>query len=204
MTKELRVCLTGGIASGKSTVGELFADRGAMVIDSDVLAREVVAPGTRGLAAVLDRFGGEVLAEDGTLDRPALGKLVFGDEGARRDLSAIIHPLVIAESKRRQQEAWDQGLVAIRMIPLLVETGQAGDFDEVIVVDVDPQVQLRRLMARNQFDEQEAWGRINAQASREERLAVATQVIDNSGTVEDLAPQVDRVWRYLGRSTTQP
>lgn len=192
-----RIALTGGIASGKSTVGELFADRGAVVIDSDVLARQVVAPGTPGLAAVVERFGEQVLQEDGSLDRAALGRIVFADPTARADLNAMTHPLVRAGSVAAQQEAWRQGLVAIRMIPLLVETFRREDFDDVIVVDLPVELQLQRLMDRTGLSEQEARARMASQVSREERLAWATHVVDNSGPVEALAPQVDRVWAEI-------
>ena len=197
MVAGTRVGLTGGIASGKSTVGQLFADRGAVVIDADQLARDAVAVGSSGLAEVVARFGEGILQEDGSLDRPALGRIVFSDERARRDLEAIIHPRVRTGSLEGQQEAWDRGRIAIRMIPLLVETGQAGDFDELIVVDVPPEVQVQRLMARSGLTEDEAWARVRAQVPRDERLAAATIVIDNSGTPDQLEPQVERAWQRL-------
>lgn len=204
MGNHRRIGLTGGIASGKSTVGELLAGHGAVVIDADLLARQVVEPGTAGYDQVIERFGRGVLAKnapsdsavDGPspLDRSVLGGIVFADPTARRDLEAIIHPRVREAAAAARDAAWADGRVVIQMIPLLVETGQAESFDEVVVVDVSPQVQLRRLMQRNGLSETDASARIASQASRAERLAAATWVIDNDGPVTDLEPQVDRLW----------
>ena len=195
--QQRRVGLTGGIASGKSTAAALLAERGALVIDADVLAREVVEPGTPGLAAVVARFGPAVLAPDGRLDRAALGRVVFGgDEGsrtARHDLEAVVHPAVRARAAELEAGA-AAGQVVVHVIPLLVETGQAGSFDLVVVVDVAPDVQRARLLARGGLSEQEADGRIAAQASRAERLAAADVVLDNNGTPDDLARHVDDFW----------
>lgn len=193
----IRVGLTGGIASGKSTVGEVFKSLGAVVIDSDQLARDVVAPGTPGLAAVVERFGAGVLAADGSLDRPALGAVVFADDRARADLNAIIHPLVREASRSIEAMIEDPYAVVVRMIPLLVETGQAKDFDALVVVDVDEDVQLARLMERNALTVDQAKARIDAQASRIERLRVATYVIRNDGTLEQLAERTHAVWHEL-------
>lgn len=193
----IRVGLTGGIASGKSTVGEVFKSLGAVVIDSDQLARDVVAPGTPGLAAVVERFGAGVLAADGSLDRPALGAVVFADDRARADLNAIIHPLVREASRSIEAMIEDPYAVVVRMIPLLVETGQAKDFDALLVVDVDEDVQLARLMERNALTVDQAKARIDAQASRIERLRVATYVIRNDGTLEQLAERTHAVWHEL-------
>lgn len=189
-----RIGLTGGVASGKSTAAAELSALGAVVIDSDLLAREVVAPGTDGLASVVARFGAQVLQADGGLDRPALGRIVFGDEIARRDLEAIIHPLVRARAAALEAAA-DQDAVVVQMIPLLVETGQAGSFDQVIVVDLAPGTQLARLRGRDGLDEDAALARIRAQADRSERLAAADVVWTNDGTPENLREQVRRWWR---------
>jgi len=185
--------LTGGIGSGKSLVAQLLAERGATVIDADVLARAVVAPGTPGLAAVAERFGGQVLRPDGMLDRVALGRIVFADPAARRDLEAIIHPAVRSRARALTAAAPD-GAVVVQVIPLLVETGQQGDFDQVVVVDVDPEVQLSRIMLRDGLSEADARARLRAQASREARLDAADVVLENNGKPEDLVAAVDRLW----------
>jgi dephospho-CoA kinase len=187
------VGLTGGIGSGKSLVAELLAAHGATIIDADVLAREVVAPGTPGLAVVRERFGAGVLRADGSLDRGALGRIVFGDPVARRDLEAIIHPAVRARAAALTAAA-PEGAVVVQVIPLLVETGQQGNFDQVVVVDVDPGVQLSRIVLRDGLSEAEAQARLRAQASREERLAAGHVVLRNNGTRADLASAVDRLW----------
>ena len=200
----LRVGLTGGIASGKSSVARRLGDRGAVVIDSDLLAREVVAPGTPGLRQVRERFGSAVIATDGSgiesLDRQALGAIVFGDPMARRDLEAIIHPAV----RRRAAEleaAAEPDAVVIQMIPLLVETGQADAFDVCLVVDVDEAIQMSRLLARDGLTAEQARQRMEAQASRDERVAVADLVIDNSGDLDSLDRQIAAVasrWNLTG------
>ncbi|MGC3993837.1 MAG: dephospho-CoA kinase [Propionicimonas sp.] len=190
------VGLTGGIASGKSTVAELLAERGALVIDADRLAREVVEPGTPGLAAVVARFGDGVLRPDGSLDRPALGRIVFADTVARGDLEAIIHPAVRARAAELTAAA-PAGAVVVQMIPLLVETGQQDAFDLVVVVDTAPEEQLARVRARDGLGAEEALARVRAQADRERRLAAADVVLHNDGTPADLADQVDRFWTEL-------
>jgi dephospho-CoA kinase len=191
----LRVGLTGGIASGKSAVAAGLAHRGAVIIDADVLAREVVAPRTPGLAAVVEHFGPGILSGDG-LDRRALGRLVFADPAARRDLEAIIHPAVRARAAELESAPGRTGVV-VHVIPLLVETGQQDHFDVVVVVDVDPETQLNRLVERDGFSEQEAVARIAAQMSRTERLAAADIVIDNRGSPTDLEQQIDDLWSKL-------
>ena len=195
-----RVGLTGGIASGKSTAASLLADRGALVIDADVLAREVVEPGTPGLAAVVERFGASVLAPDGRLDRAALGRRVFGGADgsgtARRDLEGIIHPAVRARAAELEAGAAPDQVV-VHVIPLLVETGQADAFDLVVVVDVGEALQRTRLLARGGLTEEEADARIAAQVSRAERLAAAGAVLDNSGSTDDLERHVDALWARL-------
>ena len=192
----MRVGLTGGVASGKSTVSAILTDLGAIVIDADRLAREVVAPGTDGLRRVVDEFGTGVLAPDGSLDRPALGAIVFDDEAARRRLEAIIHPLV-RERGRELEEAAPDGAVVVHDIPLLAETGQADRFDAVLVVDVPVETQLARMVDLRGMSRAEAEARVVAQATRQQRLAVATHVIDNTGTCEDLRERVTEVFEEL-------
>ncbi len=188
----LRIGLTGGIGSGKSTVSELLAARGAVIVDADRIAREVVEPGTPGLSAVVDAFGGQVLAADGSLDRPALAAVVFSDPAARARLDAIVHPLV----RRRSAElvaAAPSDAVVVNDVPLLVETGQAASFDVVLVVEAEPEIRVARLVGRG-LTEDDARARIASQASDEQRRVVADVVLDNSGTPEELAEQVDRFW----------
>lgn len=190
------VGLTGGIASGKSLVADLLAAKGAVIVDADVLAREAVEPGTPGLAAIRERFGDAVLGADGTLDRAALARIVFADAAARADLNAIVHPDV----RRRAAEAAAHApadAVVVEVIPLLVETGQGASFDVVVVVDAEPEEQVRRLGERNGLSRAEAQARIAAQASREERLAAADVVIDNTGDLAGLRAQVDALWSHL-------
>jgi dephospho-CoA kinase len=193
--------MTGGVASGKSTVSELLRSLGAIVVDADALAREVVAPGTPGLEAVVTEFGPEMLGPDGGLDRARLGALVFGDPARRATLEAIVHPLVRARAAEIEASA-PAGSVVVHDIPLLVETGQASSFDAVLVVDVPVEVQVARAVRDRGWSEEEARSRIAAQASREERLAAATYVVDNSGTIEDLRQRVAEVFAELtGRET---
>ncbi len=192
----MRVGLTGGVASGKSTVAKVLTDLGAVVVDADLLAREVVEPGTPGLAAVVDAFGDDVLADDGTLDRPALGRLVFGDADARRRLEGILHPLIRARGAEIEAAA-GPGAVVVHDIPLLVETGQAGSFDAVVVVDVPVETQVSRMVSERGMSEEDVRARIAAQATREERLAAATHVVDNTGTHEDLRERVTEVFEQL-------
>ena len=199
----LRVGLTGGIASGKSAVADELAAHGAVVVDADVLAREVVEPGTPGLAAVVDRFGPEVLTPDGRLDRPQLGRLVFADAAARRDLEQIVHPAVRARAAELERSA-PADAVVVHVIPLLVETGQADDFDLCVVVDLDRETQLQRLQQRNDLSRDEAEARLAAQASREERLAAADCVLDNGGSRDDLREAVAALWAELAVASPVP
>ncbi len=190
------VGLTGGIASGKSSVATLLAAHGAVIIDADVLARDVVATGAPLLDQVAERFGPGILTDDGSLDRAALGRVVFADPDARRDLEALIHPAV----RRRAAElesASPSGAVVVHVIPLLVETAQTDRFDLVVVVDVDESTQLSRILTRDSLDDAAARARIAAQATREARSAAADVVIDNSGTPGDLERQVDLLWLRL-------
>lgn len=191
-----RIGLTGGIASGKSFVADELRRHGATIIDSDVLAREVVEPGTPGIAAVIERFGQHILTQDGSLDRAKLGSIVFADDQARADLNAIVHPLVRERSAALEAGAPDGALV-VHVIPLLVETGQQDTFDEVIVVDVPVATQLRRLMHRDDLSQDQAYQRIMAQASRIERCEAATHVIDNDGDQASTVRQVDALWPLL-------
>src|SRR4051812_18998935 len=192
----MRVALTGGIASGKSTVAAVLEELGAVVIDSDELAREVVEPGTPGLAAVVEEFGEEVLADDGSLDRQALGRVVFADDARRRRLEGILHPL-IRERSDAIAAASDADSLVVHDIPLLVESGQAGLFDAVVVVDVPVETQVDRMVCERGWTPQEAESRVRAQASREDRRAVATYVLDNTGTREDLRDRVTEVFESL-------
>ncbi len=189
----LRIALTGGIASGKTLVSDELAALGATVIDADLLARQVVEPGSAGLQEVVDRFGSSILTPDGSLDRAALGEVVFADDDARTDLNAIVHPRVRAEASRLEDKAPPGGVV-VHVIPLLVETGLQRTFDAVIVVDVPKGVQLHRLMERNSLDADQAGARMAAQASRADRLAAASWVIDNSGEPAETRRRVKDVW----------
>lgn len=198
----VRVGLTGGIGSGKSAVSSLLADLGATIIDADWLAREVVSPGSPGLAEVVREFGQAVIGADGALDRPAMAAVVFADPSARQRLEAIIHPRVRARAAEIEAaaRAADPAAVVVHDVPLLVETGQQSAYDLLLVVDVPTEVQVHRLVALRGMDETEARSRIAAQASRDERLAAADVVIDNSGTPADLARRVREVWTERLRS----
>jgi dephospho-CoA kinase len=184
------------VASGKSTVSAMLAELGAVVIDADLLAREVVAPGTDGLAAVVKEFGPDVVGPDGALDRPRLGDLVFADPERRKALEAIIHPRVRARAAEIEAAALP-GSVVVHDIPLLAETGQASGFDAVVVVDVPTEVQVDRMVRIRGLSEEEARARIAAQATRDERLAIATYVVDNTGSLEELRARVEEVHRLL-------
>lgn len=191
-----RVGLTGGIASGKSTVSAMLRERGAVIIDGDVLAREVVERGTPGLVAVVEAFGEEVLTPEGDLDRPALGKIVFGDEERRRVLEGIVHPLVFERYAALEAAAPPDALV-VHDIPLLAESGRADGFEAVLVVDVPTAVQLERLVSERGMERADAEARIAAQATREQRLAIATHVIDNTGSLAELRERVDALYEEL-------
>jgi dephospho-CoA kinase len=203
----LRVGLTGGIGSGKSEVSGRLAAHGAVVIDADVAAREVVEPGTPGLSRVAEAFGAEVLGRDGTLDRERLGAIVFRDPALRATLNAIVHPLVGDWMRAAERAAIDaaggdaaaRGLVVVHDVPLLAENGRTGDFDLVLVVDVPPELQVERLVSQRGMTPDQARARMAAQATRQQRLAVADLVIDNSGSLDDLDRRVDHVWADLQR-----
>ncbi|SFN17522.1 dephospho-CoA kinase [Dokdonella immobilis] len=190
------VALTGGIASGKSTVERRFALRGVGIIDADVIAHEVVAPGTPGLAEIVEAFGEGVLAADGSLDRKAMRKRVFADAEARRRLERIVHPRV----RHAMQEALSnmRGTYCLVVVPLFVETGEYGWVDRVLVVDVDRSTQIARLLKRDGITPELAEAMLDAQATREQRLAVADDVIDNTSDLEALDAAVDALHeRYL-------
>jgi dephospho-CoA kinase len=199
----LRVALTGGIATGKSVCLRRFAELGAPVIDADVLARDVVAPGTPALAAIAARFGPAVLSADGSLDRAAMARLVFADAAARKDLEAIIHPAVYEvidrwfEDLRNDPNDTRGSGVAIADIPLLYETGHERRFDRVVVAACSPEQQLERLMARDAMTADDARRRIASQQSIEHKRAQADLVIDTSGSLEDTIANVDRAWQWL-------
>jgi dephospho-CoA kinase len=188
----LRIGLTGGIGSGKSTVSAALAARGAVIVDADRIAREVVEPGTPGLAAVAEAFGDGILAADGALDRPALAAIVFADPDARRRLDAIVHPLVRARATELAGGAPPDAVV-VHDVPLLVETGQAGSYDLVLVVEAPVETRVARLVRRG-LSEDDARARIATQATDEQRRAVADVVLDNGGTPEQLTAQVERFW----------
>jgi dephospho-CoA kinase len=191
-----RLGLTGGIGSGKSTVSARLATHGATVIDYDLLAREAVEVGTPALAAIAERFGSDVIAADGTLDRPALGAVVFGDDGARADLEAITHPAILDLAIALEATVPDDGVV-VHDHPLLVEMGMAALCDLVVVVDVPEDVQVERLVTLRGMTEKDARARLAAQTSREERAAVADVVLDNIGSIEDLEARVDEIWARI-------
>lgn len=209
----LRVGLSGGIASGKSSVSRRLAERGAVVIDADLVAREVVFAGTPGLAEVVDRFGHGVLAEDGTLDRPALGQIVFTDENARKDLEAITHPRIVERTRELMAAAPDDAVV-VHDIPLLVELGRQDTYALAVVVDVPEALRLHRLVELRGIPEQLAQAQIDAQASDAQRHAAADILLPNTGTLAELHDRVDRLWQdrlvpfeenlRLGRRSTRP
>lgn len=192
-TAPVSVGLTGGIAAGKSTVATVLAELGAIVIDADALAHEAVAPGTEGLAEIEATFGSEVIGADGRLDRAALGAIVFADETQRETLNQIIHPRVRAAARAvRERAAADD--VVVEDIPLLVETGQADRFELVLVVQADEQMRIQRMVEHRGLTEDEARARIRAQATDEERSAVADIVLRNEGNTEQLAEQTREIW----------
>jgi dephospho-CoA kinase len=194
--RNVRVGLTGGIASGKSTVSAILRELGAVLIDADELARDVVAKGTPGLAAVVEEFGSELLGPDGDLDRVAMGALVFADESARRRLESIVHPLVFERIVDAEAKA-PPGSVIVHDIPLLAESGRADTFDAVIVVDAPHDVQVERMMRDRGWTEADALARIASQASREDRRAIATYVVENTGSRDDLRREIEKIYGEL-------
>ncbi|MNW24391.1 Dephospho-CoA kinase [compost metagenome] len=192
----MHVGLTGGVASGKSAVAAKLAALGAVVIDADALARQVVEPGTPGLAAIKDTFGEAVLLADGSLNRPALGAIVFADEAARAKLNAIVHPLVREQAAKLRQGA-PAGSLVVEDIPLLVETGQLDSFDAVVVVAAPHAERIRRMVQDRGWTREDAEARMAAQATDDQRAAVADYLLDNSGTLEELEGQVSALYRQL-------
>ncbi len=190
------VGLTGGIGSGKSTVSARLAERGAVIVDADAIVHEVQQPGSPVLAALAERFGAEVLTADGALDRPAVAAKVFNDPDALAALNAIVHPAVGREMNRRVLEHRESDRIVVLDIPLLTERPRPG-LQGIIVVDVPVDTQVHRLVAHRGFDEADARARIARQASREDRLATASIVVDNSGPPEALDTQIDAVWTWL-------
>ncbi|MDT9694575.1 dephospho-CoA kinase [Streptomyces sp. P17] len=199
----LKVGLTGGIGAGKSEVSRLLVACGAVLIDADRIAREVVAPGTPGLAAVVEAFGEEVLAEDGSLDRPKLGSIVFADPDKLAVLNSIVHPLVGARSRELEQAAAGDAVV-VHDVPLLTENGLAPLYDVVVVVDADPETQLDRLVRLRGMTEEDARARMAAQATREKRREIADIVIDNDVPLEELQRRVREVWDELKHRAQTP
>ena len=198
----LRVGLTGGIGAGKSEVSARLAAQGAVVIDADAIAREVVEPGTEGLAEVVGAFGPEVLLPDGRLDRPRLGEIVFADPELRGKLNEIVHPRVGARMAELEREAGPASIV-VHDVPLIAESGRTDAYDLVVVVDVPPRVQMDRLVRRRGMTREQAEARMAAQASREQRLAIADIVIDNSGSLTELDRQVGDLWSELRRRSVK-
>jgi dephospho-CoA kinase len=192
----LLIGLTGGIGSGKSTVSALLAEKGAVVIDADAITRDLQRPGTDVLAAMVERFGEEILHADGSLDRQAVADIVFHDADALKDLGAIVHPAVGAEIARRLQAEQDTDHLVVLDVPLLVESGR-DDLAALVVVDVDPDVAVARLVEHRGMQEADARARMANQVPRDERLAKADLVIDNSGTLADLTSRVDALWPQL-------
>ena len=193
----LVIGLTGGIGSGKSTVSSLLAAKGAVVVDADAIVRDVQQPGTPVFEKMVERFGPGIVAGDGTLDRAVVADLVFNDAEALADLNAIVHPAVGAEIARRMQELAETDEVVILDVPLLVESKNAYPVAGLLVVDVDPELALQRLVTHRAMREADVRARMARQASRDERLARADRVIDNSGTADDLANEVDAAWEWI-------
>lgn len=195
----IRVGLTGGIGAGKSTVASMLADRGAVIVDADQIARDLVEPGGEALAELVTEFGPRILREDGSLSRAELAALAFSDPRATERLNAIMHPLIGAEARRRLADAPDAPVVVYDM-PLLVETGQSDLVDLVIVVDAPEDVQVDRAVHQRGLDEDDVRRRMEVQASRDDRLAAADVIIDNSGSEADTSAQVEQLWQRLAMS----
>jgi dephospho-CoA kinase len=192
-SRAYRVALTGGIASGKTTVANLFAAHGVPLVDTDLIAREVVEPGQPALAAVVATFGADVLDQEGRLDRRRLREIIFGDAAARGRLEAILHPAIRAEMERQSAAAADAGPYQLLVIPLLAEGGRPNHVDRVLVVDTPESVQVARLMARDAVTREQAEASLRAQAARTARLGIADDVVNNTGRIEDLRDQVDEL-----------
>ena len=194
----LRVGLTGGIGAGKSEVSRRLAAQGAVIVDADLIAREVVAPDTDGFAAVVDAFGADVVSPDGALDRTRLGEIVFADKQKLAALNAIVHPRVGARM-RELEDAAGASSVVVHDVPLIAENGLADAYDLVVVVDVPPRIQIDRLVRHRAMSREQAQARMAAQASREQRLSIADIVVDNSGSLAELDRQVGELWSELRR-----
>ena len=192
----LLVGLTGGIGSGKSTVSARLAELGARVIDADAIVRDLQEPGTEVFAAIVERFGEGVVAADGALDRQAVADIVFNDPDQLKALNEIVHPAVGVEIAERLKAAAETDDVVVLDVPLLVESGR-DDMAATVVVDLDPELAIQRLVEHRGFDEADARARIARQVSREDRLAKATKVLDNSGTPDELVAQVDALWPWM-------
>ena len=192
----LEIGLTGGIGSGKSTVAAMLGDRGASLVDADAIVRDLQTPGTPVFTAMVERWGDRILDDDGGLDRQAVADIVFADADELAALNGIVHPAVGDEMSRRREALADTDATVILDIPLLVESGHQG-LAGVIVVDVDPEVAVTRLVAGRGFTPDDARSRIARQASREERLGRADLVVDNGGSLEDLTREVDRAWSWI-------
>lgn len=193
----LLVGVTGGIGSGKSTVAGMLRDRGAVVFDADELARRAIDPGTAGHAKVIERFGPQTLSADGSIDRRSVARLVFGDEDARRDLEAIVHPEVFRLLKEGLDPYRETGRVVVFDAPLIVEAGFRAACDVLVVVTASPDLRLKRVESSGRMTKEEARARVTVQAPDEEKERVADIVISNDGTLEDLEREVDRLWRQL-------
>ena len=194
----LRVGLTGGIGAGKSEVSRRLASYGAVIIDADAIARDVVGPGTPGLAEVVAAFGMEVVRDDGALDRERLGEIVFAESAKLAQLNAIVHPLVGSRMTELETSAEPDAIV-VHDVPLIAENGLAPVYDVVVVVDTSPAMQLERLVKLRGMSKEQAEARMAAQASREQRLAIADFVVDNSGSLAELDRQVGDLWAELRR-----
>ena len=199
----LRVALSGGIASGKTTVSNTFKEFGVPVVDADVLSRKVVEPGCEGLMAVVDRFGQSILQSDGSLDRKQLRQIVFSDPAARTDLENIIHPRVreLTQQFLNQQKA-NGCIYCMVVIPLLIETNQQKNYDHIVIVDVEKQTQLERLMARDNSSLKLAENILKSQASRKQRLAIADDVVSNTGSIDETKAQVKALHKKLANVAT--
>ena len=197
MRRSLRIGLTGGIASGKTTIANMFADLGVDIVDTDIIARQVVAPGSDGLAEVVQHFGDDVLAADGSLDRRSLRRIVFADDARRLELEAILHPKIREEAARQSRRSTSEGYHIV-VVPLLTESPMRAEMDRVLVVDCSEDTQLARLLSRDSETRQQAKRILAAQASRDERLSIADDVILNDGDIDDARRQVVALHnRYL-------
>ena len=195
----LLVGLTGGIGAGKSTVARMLADRGAVVIDADELARRAIAPGTDGFARVVESFGGDVIGPDGDVDRGRIAGIVFADDDRRRALEAIVHPEVVRLFAEEIQAYRDSDAIVVYSVPLLAETGIADGFDLVVVVVADVDRRIERLMRDRGMGPEEVRARVAAQFDDEERAKVADVLLDNDGEPERLIPQVNKLWSDLAK-----